>query len=122
MYPEFQSLLNNYDIVCFAETKIDDIDEINCDHFSFHYKNRKHLSTHRSECVALGFRDNLKNVIRPINTDCPFVFWFKVHGKKINHPMMLILVLLTFHPKITGVHSISADLENELMVYLKIYS
>ena len=72
MYPEFQSLLNNYDIVCFTETKLDDIDEINCDNFIFHYKNRKKLSTHRSEGVALGFRDHLKKILFSLSIQIDF--------------------------------------------------
>jgi hypothetical protein len=38
-YPELRGLLDNYDIVCLTETKLDDIDVIEWNDFTFKYKN-----------------------------------------------------------------------------------
>jgi hypothetical protein len=40
-YPEFQNMIRNHDILCFVETKTDDLDVINFPGFKFILKNRK---------------------------------------------------------------------------------
>ncbi|CAC5384946.1 unnamed protein product [Mytilus coruscus] len=53
LYPEFESLLNDYDILYLTETKLDDLNEIHCKDFIFHHKNRKKF-INKSGGIALG--------------------------------------------------------------------
>ncbi|CAG2239764.1 unnamed protein product [Mytilus edulis] len=61
MYPEFITLLNNYDVVCFDETKLDDLDTVELDNFIFHFKNRKKYSNRKSGGIAFGYKRYLEN-------------------------------------------------------------
>ena len=56
-YAEFQCLINKFDIVCFQETKLDDIDIIDCENFIFKYKNRKKISNYKSGGIAIGYKN-----------------------------------------------------------------
>ena len=47
-YPEFRTLIQSYDIVCFVETKTDDIDIITLPGYKFVMKNRKKNTKNRS--------------------------------------------------------------------------
>ena len=78
LYPEFKSLLSNYDIVCFTETKVDDLDIVEYNDYIFHFKNRKRLANYKSGGMALGYRKGLEKFIKPLETNCKFVFWFCV--------------------------------------------
>ncbi|CAC5367368.1 unnamed protein product [Mytilus coruscus] len=75
---EFQCLINKFDIVCFQETKLDDIDIIDYENFIFKYKNRKKISNYKSGGIALGYKKYLERYITVIESECPFVYWFSV--------------------------------------------
>ena len=47
-YPELRDLLDNYDIICLTETKLDDIDVIECNDFTFKYVKLKSMYVLRS--------------------------------------------------------------------------
>jgi exonuclease III len=76
-YPEFRNLLQSYDIVCFVETKTDDIDIITLPGYKFVMKNREKITKNRSGGIMAGFKDNLAKHIDIVNTDSKYVMWFK---------------------------------------------
>ena len=76
-YPEFKNFIQNYEIVCFVETKTDDIDIIDFPGYNFHMKNRKKISNRRSGGITVGIKDTLKDFIEIVNTDSRYVLWFK---------------------------------------------
>ncbi|CAG2204073.1 unnamed protein product [Mytilus edulis] len=77
-YPDFQELIKKHSIVCFTETKTDDIDEIKLDDYKFVMKNRYKIAKRRSGGIVLGYKENLSKYIEVLETDCNFVMWFKV--------------------------------------------
>ena len=98
LYPEFVNLLNKHDILCFTETKTDDLDVINHEDFIFHIKNRKKISNFRSGGIALGYRKSLQNLIHPIKTDSQFVLWFSIDGKCFNISENVIIGIVYIPP------------------------
>ena len=76
-YPEFGNLIQSYDIVCFVETKTDDVDLINFPGYKFKMKNRKKISNRRSGGIMVGYKESLDNYIDIVNTDSKYVLWFK---------------------------------------------
>lgn len=38
------------------------------------------MSNHRSGGIAIDFKKSLTKIVHPLNTGCPFVFWFKING------------------------------------------
>ncbi|CAG2208650.1 unnamed protein product [Mytilus edulis] len=104
MYPEFITLLNNYDVVCFDETKLDDLDTVELDNFIFHFKNRKKYSNRKSGGIAFGYKRYLENCITPIQTDCPFwsrpvVQWFSIDEKIFDLKSSVIFGVIYIPPE-----------------------
>ncbi|CAG2188707.1 unnamed protein product [Mytilus edulis] len=113
LYPEFKSLLDKHDIVCLTETKLDDVDEIDCDNFIFHYKNRKKLANHKSGGIALGFKKYLDKYIKYIQSDCQFVLWFSIDKKVLDLPKDAIFGIIYIPPINTSYTSEDAFTEIE---------
>jgi hypothetical protein len=63
-YPEFENLIEKHNIVCFVETKTDDMnDEIKLPGYKFHMKNRKTNSRVKSGGIIIGYQEQFhKNI------------------------------------------------------------
>ena len=95
-YPEFQNMIRNHDILCFVETKTDDLDVINFPGFKFIMKNRKNIAYRRSGGIMVGYRDTLVNMIEIKETSCKYVLWFKCKGGlfKLDQPVIFGVVYI----------------------------
>ena len=63
LYPEFENLIEKHNIVCFVETKTDDMDEIKLPGYKFHMKNRKTNNRVKSGGIIIGYQEQLhKNI------------------------------------------------------------
>ena len=63
-YPEFENLVEKHYIVCFVETKTDDMDEIKLPGYKFHMKNRKTNSRVKSGGIIIEYQEKFhKNMI-----------------------------------------------------------
>jgi hypothetical protein len=74
-YPELRDLLDNYDIVCLTETKLDDIDVIECNDFTFKYVKFKSIVRPQirvlSSNLCLPSKSKSYKITVPPNP-CPF--------------------------------------------------
>ena len=62
-FPEFENLIEKHNIVCFVETKTDDMDEIKLPGYKFHMKNRKTNNRVKSGGIIIGYQEQLhKNI------------------------------------------------------------
>jgi hypothetical protein len=62
-YPEFENLIEKHNIVCFVETKTDDMNEIKLPGYKFHMKNRKTNSRVKSGGIIIGHQEQFhKNI------------------------------------------------------------
>ncbi|CAG2195334.1 unnamed protein product [Mytilus edulis] len=95
------------------QTKLDDVDEIDCDNFIFHYKNRKKLANHKSGGIALGFKKYLDKYIKYIQSDCQFVLWFSIDKKVLDLPKDAIFGIIYIPPINTSYTSEDAFTEIE---------
>ena len=77
-----------------TETKLDDIDVIECNDFTFKYKNREKISSHMSGGIALGYKSYLENCITPIYTDCPYVLWLSIKKQMFNLSQIVIFGII----------------------------
>ncbi|CAG2224523.1 unnamed protein product [Mytilus edulis] len=80
------------------QTKLDDLDDISLENFTFYCKNRKKFSNYRSGGLAFGHKSSLNNYITPIDSNCPFVFWFKICKKLVQLPQDLICGVIYIPP------------------------
>ena len=90
-YPEFNELIKCYDILCFTESKTDDLDTICHEDFVFYAKNRLKFSRVRSGGIIIGIRKSLTTYISPIDTDSRFVFWFSLKDTVFERTAELLL-------------------------------
>lgn len=65
-------------ILCFQETKTDDLEEINNDGFEIIMKNRIKYGRVNSGGIKLAFRHNLSEFITVHATGSKTVLWFKI--------------------------------------------
>ena len=76
--PEFNELIQTYDIVSCVETKLDDLDIVNVDNFVVVQKNRKQKVKRKSGGIAVMIKKNIYKHFEYVDTDCEYVFWFKL--------------------------------------------
>ncbi|CAG2192228.1 unnamed protein product [Mytilus edulis] len=114
LYQEFRDLLKCNDLLCLTETKLDDLDEINFEDFTFHYKNRKKITSFRSGGIALGYRSQYAKFIHCIETDCPFVLWFRVDRILFRTEDDIIMGIVYIPPENTRYTSENAMSEIEI--------
>ena len=104
-YPECRNLIQSYDIVCFVETKTDDIDIITLPGYKFVMQNRKKNTKNRSGGIMVGFKDNLAKHIDIVNTDSKYVMWFKCSEQlfKTDQPVFFGVIYI-YHQSIPNTH------------------
>ena len=78
IYPEFESLIKHYDIVCFSETKTDDLNNIELDGYDLKMKNRGKFVHRKSGGLVLGYKKGLASKIKVFSTASKFDFWFRI--------------------------------------------
>ena len=76
--PEFTELINSYDIICFQETKLDDVDEINIDGYTVICQNRKKISRYRSGGTAIAAKNSLLKFAKFGKSESNLIQWFTV--------------------------------------------
>ena len=76
--PEFNELIQTYDIVSCVETKLDDLDIVNVDNFVVVQKNRKQKVKRKSGGKAVMIKKNIYKHFEYVDTDCEYVLWFKL--------------------------------------------
>ncbi|CAC5372883.1 unnamed protein product [Mytilus coruscus] len=83
------------------------------------FKNRHKLSNHRSGGIALGYRKYLEKYIKPIETECKFVYWFTIDKRVLNLPENVFIGIVYIPPVNTNYTSEEAfnDIELELQRY-----
>lgn len=61
--PEFISLINQYDVICIQESKLDDADAISVAGYHIFTNNRMAISRYRSGCITLIVKDEFSPYI-----------------------------------------------------------
>lgn len=113
-YPEFIELVNRYDLLCFTETKTDDLDTIELDNNVLFAKNRQVCARIRSGGIVVGCRENLSKCITPIETECKYVYWFRVKGELFDCENDVLFGFVYIPPQCSNYSSSEAFNEIEL--------
>ncbi|CAG2205169.1 unnamed protein product [Mytilus edulis] len=116
-YPEFENLIRKHDVVCFVESKTDDMDDIHLSGYTLKFKNRRKISRVKSGGIVIGYRENLNNSIEVIETNSKFVLWCKI-SKFLNNEDILFGVVY-IPPEYTSYSSPDAfnEIENEYLEF-----
>ena len=98
-YDEFRELITCHDILCFQETKTDDIDVLELENYEFVMKNRKKYGRVNSGGIVLAFRNYLKDHITIHETECKSVLWFELSKNVTNFDNNLIVGIIYIPPE-----------------------
>ena len=60
-YPDFITFIQQYDILCFTETKTDYLDSPSLPGYVFEMKNRETFRKRKSGGIILGFKETLND-------------------------------------------------------------
>ena len=118
-YPEFQNLIKKHDIVCFVETRTDEIDMLHFPGYSFHMKNRKKITNKRSGGIVIGFKTALENDVEIVNTESRYVHWFKCSENLFKTDQPIFFGVVYIPPENTRYSSDDAfsELEQEYLSF-----
>ena len=116
-YPEFLELIDEYDILCFVETKLDDYDCINLPGFTMNMKNRfKYMKT-KSGGITLAFKDHLNEHISIIELESKYVLWFEINDRLLHNEKDALFGIVYIPPESSKycVGDPFSELENEFL-------
>ena len=71
-------MIDSYDIICYQETKLDDVDELEIDGYTVNCQNRKKVSRHRSDGMALTVKNSLLKFVKLGKSESKLIKWFTV--------------------------------------------
>ena len=116
-YPEFLELLNEFSILCFVETKTDDLDVIDLPGYKFVMKNRSHLNRVKSGGIVLGFKESLSDHISVVETDSKYILWFKIdkHVVKLQQDILCGIVYIPPENSVYCVGDPFSEIESEFL-------
>ena len=77
--PEFNELIQSFDIVTCTETKLDELDVIRINNYICIQKNRKKKVIRRSGDIVTLINDKIFKHFKYIETECEYVLWFKIN-------------------------------------------
>lgn len=97
--PEFENFVNKYDILCFSETKLTDLDDTCIPGYECYCKNR---SNNKSGGIAIFIRKNINNHFTIIKSKCDFIMFIKGHNVCQNGDIIIGAVYL---PPIDSIYS-----------------
>ena len=116
LYPEFIDFINDYDIVCMAETKCDDnvvIPGFKCIH--------KTRSRYRriSGGICIAVKSNIMPFVNIISNTSEYVLWITINKRFTNTNTDLVVGAVYIPPESSPYSSIESfdEIENELIEY-----
>ncbi|MCG7875884.1 MAG: reverse transcriptase family protein [Candidatus Thiodiazotropha endolucinida] len=80
-YPEFQNLLDQHDILCIAESKLDNDDVISCPGYVFYNRPRSQPYSRKSGGIGFFVRQKISASVEFINSNSDYVSWVQISKK-----------------------------------------
>ena len=80
-YPEFVELINQYDVLCVSETKLDNADVISVQGYTFYSQPRKQKYIRKSGGLGFFVRDNLTKFITILESTSEYIAWLKISNR-----------------------------------------
>ena len=96
-YPEFCTLVNQHDILCVAETKLDDTDVILVDNYTFYNKPRRQSYIRKSGGLGFLVSNSISNHMKQVQTDSEYIYCLSL-SKQAHHFDQDILIMAVYVP------------------------
>ena len=77
-YPEFCSLVDQYDLFCVCETKLDAYDEIKLSGYEFLSQCRKQKCFRKSGGIGVFVKDTISEHVSLIDSESDYVLWLRL--------------------------------------------
>lgn len=122
--PEFQSLISNFDIVGFQETRLDRMNEEQfLPDFHLYFKSRHKSSRFKSGGLGLAVRKSISKYITVLENSSKLALWFKISNKLTGYKDDILGGVVYVPPENTkySVNEPFTELENELNLFRQRY-
>ena len=97
-FPEFLHFISQYDILCFVETKLDDIDKIDIPGYTLYTNNRKLKSFVKSGGICLAVKDSLITQVHIHKNMSDYVLWFSLKEPVSSKSKYTIVIGIVYIP------------------------
>lgn len=97
-YPDFLDLINDFDIMCLVDTKLDDTDVISVPGYSMISQHRQQTFIRKSGGIAVLFKNKFKHTIYQIKMNCDYILWVKLDKLIFNTDEDVLLGILYIPP------------------------
>ena len=98
-YPEFCSFIQNYDIICLAETKLDASDVISLDGYTFYSQPRRQKYMRKSGGLGFLVRNNISNHVKVVETETEYISWLKLSKQFHKHEQDIMIASVYIPPQ-----------------------
>ena len=78
MYPEYSSLITEYDLFLVTETKLDSADLVCIDGYTFKSKPRLQIFIRKSGGIGIFVKNKLNKYVQVLETESEYIFWIKL--------------------------------------------
>ena len=78
MYPEFSSLITEYDLFLVTETKLDSTDFVCIDGYTFKSKPRLQKYIRKSGGIGIFVKNKLNKYVQVLETESEYILWIKL--------------------------------------------
>ena len=98
-YPDFIEYCNNYDFLCFTETKIDETDVISIPGFISVSQSRRQKFVRRSGGISVYVKENISKYFTVIPSESDYILWFSINRSLTNTEENLIFGVVYIPPE-----------------------
>ena len=97
-YPDFNSLIEPFDLFCITETKCDKYDIISSKNHVFLSKPRTQKFIRKSGGIGLLVKQNISKYVETIDSDCEYIMWIKLNKAIFNIDNDIIMGIIYIPP------------------------
>lgn len=98
-YPDFCSFIQNYDIICLAETKLDASDVISLDGYTFYSQPRRQKYTRKSGGLGFLVRNNISNYVKVVEAETEYISRLKLSKQFHKHEQDIMIASVYIPPQ-----------------------
>ncbi|GFS04675.1 zinc-binding alcohol dehydrogenase domain-containing protein 2 [Elysia marginata] len=118
MYPDFNNFINNYDIICLAETKC--YDDLTIPGFTVYHKQRSSF-INKSGGITIAARNSIAQHITQLQSNSEYALWIKINKRLCQLGDDILLGACYIPPEGSRYANIDAfvEIQNELLPHAR---
>ena len=98
-YPDFISFVNQYDVVCLAETKLDETDVVLLDGYTFVSQPRRQKYLRKSGSIGFFVRNNLSKNVKTITMQSEYIACINISRSYHKHDQDILIASVYIPPQ-----------------------